>query len=131
MKPTIASRDDGSILLVTIFPVLSPTEATEHFAELAVRIEQRERVAIVVDLSDVSVFSPTMRNLGAQEMQSLYRRVGSRVAGVAHVVRSAPTRGMLTAIHWLAPPPFVSVVLEDGAQALVWCRGRLRDPGRE
>lgn len=65
-------------------------------------------MAVVIDLTDAPMFSATMRKVGSTEMDALYRSVGHKITGVAHVVGSAAMRGALTAIHWVAPPPFES-----------------------
>ena len=124
MKPTIdISR--RPIVVVTFHRTLTADDVVEHFREVTHTVRDLGRVGMVVDLSQAPFFSAAMRRLGSSEMRRAYAAVGSQIVGAAHVVDSATIRGMLTAVYWLAPPPFPSTVVADTESAFEWVRARL------
>lgn len=124
MKPVI-DRTEAPLLRATFHADLTEEEASAHFREIGEIGAELSRVAVVVDLSRARFFSAKMRRHGAEEMRRLYERIGRKVVGVAHVIPSLPVRGALTVIHWLAPPPFPSIVTETHGPAIAWARARL------
>lgn len=123
MKPTI----DGSRAPVFVirWPVeIEPQEVRQHIDEMR-EIVRGQRAAFVLDLTESGVPDAKLRKLVASELQSAFAELGDQVAGVCHVVASPIIRGMMTAVYWLAPPPFETMTTSDLDAAVVWAKKRL------
>jgi hypothetical protein len=94
MKPEI-DRTLSPILLVRFPPEITNEEVTAHFQELGAAVKEIGRVAVVVDLSQASMFSAALRKHGAEQMKAVYAAVGSRIAGVAHIITSSSPRAQM------------------------------------
>lgn len=127
MKPTL-DWSEAPLLLVKFYVTISAAEVRAHFGELERACDELGRIGVVVDLTEAPLYSPLLVRLAADEMKARYERVGSRFVGVAHVVPTALARALLASVHWLAPPPFPSLVTSSHAEARDWVMSHL---GRE
>ncbi len=55
--------------------------------------------------------------------------IGARMLGAAVVVKNPVLRAMVTAINWMAPPPYPQHLFAEQHEARAWVEGKLRDAG--
>jgi hypothetical protein len=106
----------------------SREDVDEHFQEIRALALQANTLAIVVDMTASGTPPAKLRQHAARRLKETYAVVGSRVVAVAHVITSPVVRGILTAVYWLSPPPFPTVVVGTRAAAVDWVRERTRGP---
>jgi hypothetical protein len=58
-------------------------------------------------------------------MKHAYDAAGSQIVAVAHVIASPLVRGLITALHWFATPPFPSRSFGEADEAIAWAREKL------
>ncbi|MCC6875151.1 MAG: hypothetical protein IT378_12660 [Sandaracinaceae bacterium] len=124
MLPTL-NEDRWPIVIVRWPRELSGAEIDAHFAQIGALAQRRERFVVVLDMLESGTPSATQRAHAARELKALYPTLGSYVVGVAHVIASPLTRGLLTAVYWLAPPPFQTAIVATRADAVRWAESRL------
>jgi len=124
MKPHI-DLDQWPVVVVHWPSELSIDDVNAHFEEILDLASKRETVGIVVDMTASGMPPASLRRHAAQRLREVYGVAGRRVAGVAHVITSPLVRGLLTAVYWLSPPPFSTVVVKTRPEAIVWARHRI------
>jgi len=128
MKPTL-DWSEAPLLVATFYPTISTTEVSEHFRELERAAAELGRLALIVDLTEAPLYSPSLVRLAGDEMKTCHERVGDRIVAVGHLVPSALARALLASVQWLAPPPFPSLVTASRDEARGWVMGHLqREP---
>jgi AraC-like DNA-binding protein len=124
MKPTL-DWSEAPLLFATFYPTITTTEVGDHFRELERASFALGRLALVVDLTEAPLYSPSLARLAGEEMKTCHERVGDRIVAVAHLVPSALARALLASVQWLAPPPFPSLVTASRDEARSWVMGHL------
>jgi hypothetical protein len=115
---------------VAVFPAdVTPEGLDSHFDDIARLLDRGEPFAVAIDMRASAMATAKLRAQAARRLREAYRHANrDKLVAVAHVVDSALVRGLLTAVYWLAPPPFVTEVFPDQAAALLWLRTKLARP---
>jgi hypothetical protein len=112
-------------LYVVRFPVaVTDAELDRIFLQFRDVWKRQEVIGVICDVSHSSL-SPVQRKNVAQEMSRERRHYARWVAGWAVIVQSTVARGTLTALTWIATPPFELKVFGDSAVAEAWATERL------
>ena len=122
-KPSI-DESGWPIVLIVLPPNVSAEDFEEHFVDLR-ELGERTSGAIfaVVETSGLHL-SAVIRTRVGNALRDLAERFGSRISGVAYVADSVATRGVVTAIHWIAGPSFPTATFARRADAIQWCQER-------
>ena len=105
-------------------------DVRDHFEEMALLLDARRgKLAIIVDGTEARVVQSTLRARAAEGISAIAARAASRIIGVAYVAPSIVIRGAVTAIHWIARPPFPSTTVATRREALEWAHARIRASG--
>lgn len=83
----------------------------------------RQKIVVLCDVSDSSL-TPRQRKLVGDEMRREHDNYARWVDGWAGVVRSALSRHTLTALTWMAPPPFEMKIFDRFDDASAWASQR-------
>lgn len=122
-KPRI---DESEFPIIIIeFPADVTAEDLEaHFVDLR---ELGERTSgpifAVVETSGLHL-SAVLRSRAGDGVRVLAERYQSRIFGVAYVANSMTTRGIVTAVHWIAGTSFPTATFARRDEAMQWCRER-------
>lgn len=95
-------------------------EIDHHFDGMRALVERREPFVVVVDMKAVEGQTARHRQHGGQRLRELGDLASGVVIAAAHVVRSRLVRGALTAVYWIASPPFPTKVFTDRTDAEAW-----------
>lgn len=84
-----------------------------------------EPVAWIVDVGNLVKATPAQRKLVA-EREARFSEVQKRLyRGSALVAKSTLTRGIVTAVFWMAPPPYPYKVFDNERDAEAWVTKQL------
>lgn len=115
--------------LVTVVVPARPTVADieGHFARLDAELFALGRYAAIVDarLLAGEDFTADLRRLVSQKYEEFKGRFSMFAISEANVLDSPLQRGVLTAIHWFAPPPWETATFSTLEQAERWSLERL------
>ena len=131
----IIDQTDAPLLRVRFGRDVTVAELDAHLGQIdaIVAAAPDQRIALIIDLREASLLGLELRPRLAARMRSGYPHVAGRILGVAHVVDSPLVLGAMTALWWLAPPPFPTLVTRSPDEASTWARTRLdrRPPAGE
>ncbi|MBX3185267.1 MAG: hypothetical protein KIT72_08320 [Polyangiaceae bacterium] len=65
----------------------------------------------------------------AEWMLEHHELIGQRILGAAVVVRNPVLRAMVTAVNWMAPPPYPQHLFAEQHEARAWVEGQLTAAG--
>ncbi len=122
--PTIDERQWPLIFVDWAGPV-SLEEIDAHFDQMTALMGRGQRFAVVMDIQQVLAMPAEQRKRTAARLKELAPKGERTVICNAHIVRSSLAKGMLSAIYWIAPPPFPTKVFTDRAEAEAWARERM------
>lgn len=90
------------------------------------------RRGVLYEAPNIGALSAAQRKALAQVLEQRREKLSRITAGYALVTPSAAVRGMLTAIFWLAPPPYEHKVSATPRDAFSWLAERVPglDPAR-
>ncbi|AKF11703.1 hypothetical protein [Sandaracinus amylolyticus] len=119
------------VLLVEMPAELSLSDVDSHFDELVAIARTRRAHVHLVDGSELgpTALSPTHRKRMGERLQSLTRELEGRRVAEAIVLPNPLLRGVMTAIHWIAPPKWPVQTFATRADALTWCQEQLAANG--
>lgn len=118
--------DSRDPLLVARFGAdWSADEFDRYLAWHAEHLKRRRRFVIVVDATRARTPDALERRKQAASLREHEALLQKHCAGAAFVISSAVIRGTLTAIQWLQPPVYETVVVATFAEAEAWARTRL------
>lgn len=125
-----AIEDSEWPILVVHLPAQSPIE--EHRAHLAkitnAAAARREPFVLLIDTtSQVERPDALHRSVTAEAMTSFTTSYPGLMRGLAVVLRSKHERGVLTALDWLARPPYPLTSFDKMAEAKAWASCQLRE----
>lgn len=113
-------------LYVVRFPIaVTDAQLARIFVQFQEVLRRRQVIGVVCDASHSSL-SPVQRKQVALEMGREGRHYARWVAGWALIVQSTVARGTLTALTWIAAPPFELKVFGEPMGAEAWAAERLR-----
>jgi hypothetical protein len=113
------------ILVVTLPEQASDDEVGAYLTELGGFRARRTDFALIVDASDSRGFSAKQRQMQAEYIEAGIDISRRHLKAFAFVARSAPQRGVLTAIFWLGRPAWPHRVFASVSDARVWCEEKL------
>ena len=104
---------------------LPPAKASDEeidgvLADLVHELGRGRPYVLVFDLTLATIPNAAQRRKLAAHMHEHEARIRSRVRGVGVVVSSAPMRGAITAIFWMAAPPIPHRVFQSRSLAVEW-----------
>lgn len=103
MRPRL-SEERWPIVIVRWPREIDGADIDAHFAEIGVLAQRRERFVVILDMLESGTPSATHRAHAARQLKELYPVLGPYVVGVAHVIASPLTRGLLTAVYRRSRP---------------------------
>ena len=109
MPPTELSNDAFGAHLVAC---QKPFRASQSFCML-------------INMGNHPPLSAAHRKASAEAMKADMASYPGLLAGLAIVVHSKVARGVVTAISWLAKPPYPFAAFEKETDAIVWLRAQL------
>jgi hypothetical protein len=80
---------------------------------------------MLIDMGDHPPLPASQRKIVAEAMKADTARYPGLVIGLGIVVHSAVARGVMTAIHWVARPPYAFAAFDDEVTARRWLLDRL------
>ena len=122
--PSQPSYDDSEwpIFVVTLpRTALSPTAFQTHLDRCGEPYKRGQPFCMLVT-GDHPPLSAVQRKAVADAMKDHDRRHPGLMRGCAIVHRSAIARGVITAVTWLAPPPYPLAAFADMPKAKAWLR---------
>jgi len=122
----IALDDTRFPLLVARFGAdWTATEFDEYLAWHRDNLRRRQRFAIILDATRARSPNALERRKQAEALREGEPLLRQYCAGAAFVIPSSVVRGTLTAILWLQPPAYESVVVPTFGEADAWVKQRL------
>ena len=121
--------DDSEWPLVKVQmpPVALSAEAFQaHLDECSARYTRGDRFCLLIDMGSYPPFDAVMRRAVAERMTEDARRYPGRLLGCAIVSKSERAQGNVTAINWVAKPPYRFAAFESVEQARAWLTQLLR-----
>jgi hypothetical protein len=123
-------ESEWPIFLVKMPPVALSDEAFQaHLDACSYRYRRREPFCMLIDIGDHPPLGPIRRKALADRMTVDAERFPGVMLGCALVVRSAGSRGAVTAINWVAQPNYPFVAFDDMLEARAYVE-RLLETGR-
>ena len=122
----IALDDTRFPLLVARFGAdWTATEFDEYLTWHRDNLRRRKRFAIILDATRARSPNALERRKQAEALREGEPLLRQYCAGAAFVIPSSVVRGTLTAILWLQPPAYESVVVPTFGEADAWVKQRL------
>ncbi len=122
----IALDDTRFPLLVARFGAdWTAAEFDEYLAWHRDNLRRRKRFAIILDATRARSPNALERRKQAEALREGEPLLRQYCAGAAFVIPSSVVRGTLTAILWLQPPAYESVVVPTFGEADAWVKQRL------
>jgi hypothetical protein len=133
-SPSLPSYDDSEwpIFQVKMPPVaLSPADFEAHLNSCSERYRRGQPFCMLIDMGDHPPLGAARRKAVADRMIEDGQRYPGVMLRCALVVRSAPARGAVTAINWVAQPAYPFTAFGDAREAKAWLVERLAAEKRE
>lgn len=96
-----------------------------HLQALRQPFRRGEPFAVLIVMGNHPPLSPTERKAAADAMKADNERYPGRLRAKAIVIRSGVERGIVTAVAWMAKPPYPFAAFEDEVLAKAWLRAQL------
>ncbi len=124
------SFDHWPIVVFTFVGDLTLADAEAVATESDRALDRKQRHACIFDGSLVTARpSALVRKRLADYTQESGPRSKQWAVGTAIIVPNALIRGVMTAIHWVAPPTIPVETVADFPAAIRWCSARLEAAG--
>lgn len=104
---------------------LSEVEFNSHLNLLREPFRRRQPFAVLIVMGDHPPLSPTQRKAAAEAMKSDSKGHPGLLRAKAIVIGSAIERGVVTAVGWMAKPPYPFAAFESESAAKTWLRSHL------
>lgn len=120
-------EDSGWPIFIVRMPPneLSNDEFKAHLVACQKPFRSSQSFCMLFDMGDHPPLSAAHRKASADAMKADMIRFPGLIAGMAIVVHSKVTRGVVTAISWIARPPYPFAAFDKEAEAIVWLRAQL------
>lgn len=127
--PILFDASLSPVFVTTSVGQASEDEWRYHLQDLSRQVLQRSQpYAFVIDATDAGgPPSATQRRLQADWMRANAATIKTFCKGGAFVFASPVVRGIVTAIHWIAPPLYPFATFAKKTEAIAWCRAKLAD----
>lgn len=126
MTPVI-ERDQKPLYVVRWSGDPTAEDVRRHLQQVT-DILSIHRSAFVHDMRELGVPPAALRREAAAALEAHFETFRDMVAGAAHVVSNSLVSGAMTALYWLAPPPFPTLNTTDYDAGLRWAREQLQGP---
>ena len=129
--PVLINRKHHPLVIATAYGVLTDDEYAAHLEECADATLARDTpYAYVYDGVGLDKMAPTTRRLQADwiNKHSVAIKKLNVGCGFAFVGLNRP---LLTAVHWMSPPPYPYKIFGARRDATRWCIEQLRSAGLE
>jgi hypothetical protein len=114
-------ESEWPIFQVKMPPVALSAEAFEaHLDACSERYKRGQPFCMLVEMGDHPPLGAVRRKAVADRMRADGQRYPGVMLGCALVVHSAPSRGGVTAINWVAQPTYSFTAFEDVREARLW-----------
>lgn len=120
---TVPTYDESEwpLFLVKMPPVALSAEAFQaHLEACSERYSRGKPFCMLIDMGDHPPLGAVRRKAVADRMMEDGRRFPRVMLGCALVVHSAPSRGGVTAINWVAQPAYSFTAFEGMGEARMW-----------
>jgi len=104
---------------------LSDADFETHLKFLREPFRRREPFAVLIVLGDHPPLGPTQRKAAAEAMITDSRSHPGLLRAKAIVIGSAIERGVVTAVGWMAKPPYPFAAFESESAARNWLTSQL------
>jgi hypothetical protein len=124
--PIELSTARAPLFITTASGVLSDSEYVAHLEDCTKRILDANQIyAYVYDGTRIEKMTAHQRKLQADWIKAHEATIRRLNKGCGFAFDSIITRGLLTAVHWLTPPPYPYVVVATREAAIEWCLQKL------
>jgi hypothetical protein len=114
-------ESEWPIFRVTMPPVaLSEAAFQAHLDACSERYKHGQPFCMLIDMGEHPPLGAVRRKAVADRMTEDGQRLQGVMLGCALVVRSAPSRGGVTAINWIAQPGYQFIAFGDLREARKW-----------
>jgi hypothetical protein len=104
---------------------LSTEEFAAHLEGLRQPYRRGEPFGVLIVMGDHPPLSPKQRKAAADAMRADWERYPGLLRAKAIVIRSPVERGVVTAVNWLAKPPYPLASFEIESIASTWLMAQL------
>ncbi len=129
MAATVQIKDEAWPKVYVIWP--PETLADEEFERAVLRIsgytQKRQPYVIIHDARNGSRPSPKQRRFAAAQQRKDAAASSKWLRGTAIVLSNPLLAGVVTAINWVAPPPYPQKIFSSLPEAEAWVDARLAD----
>jgi hypothetical protein len=101
---------------------LSAEAFDAHLEACSQRYRRGQAFCMLIDMGEHPPLGAVRRKAVADRMMRDGQRFPRVMLGCALVVHSGTSRGGVTAINWIARPPYSFTAFEDMVQATMWLR---------
>jgi hypothetical protein len=116
-------ESDWPIFRVTMPPIALSQEGFEaHLEACSQRYRRGQPFCMMIDMGQHPPLGALRRKAVADRMTADGQRFPRVMLGCALIVKSGTSRGGVTAINWMAQPPYSFTAFEDAAEGLLWIR---------
>jgi predicted Zn-ribbon and HTH transcriptional regulator len=128
--PIVLDVSRAPLLITTATGVLREAEYRDHLTQCTELIVKVGRpYAYVYDGTGIVQMPSSCRKLQAEWINEHRMVIRSLNRGCGFAFASALTRGLLTAVHWLSPPPYPHAIFAVRGEAIRWCIDQLVGAG--
>lgn len=119
-------ESEWPILIVRMPPVaLSDADFEAHLDACTDRYRRGEPFGILFDMGNHPPLGAVRRKAVGERMAADAKRYPGIMRGCALVVRSGVSQGGVTAINWVARPPYEFTAFRDIGEARAWLKTRV------
>jgi hypothetical protein len=119
----------GAIVWAVPDGTVAPGEEVESvLADLTVELKRGMPYVLLFDLTRAAIPSALQRQKLAAHMQDNAARIRRWVLGIGIIYPNALTRGVVTAIFWIAPPPVPYRFFATRVEAAEWAGSLVEAP---
>jgi len=112
--------------IITATGRLTDAEYRAHLAEVTERLLLPEGfLALAWDGVLITEMPSSCRKLQADWINANRFAIKRKMRGIGFAFGSPFTRGLLTAVHWLSPPPYAHTVVSTRDESIRWCVDKL------
>lgn len=104
---------------------LSPDAFRAHLVECQKPFHRSRAFCMLINMGDHPPLPAIQRKEVTEAMKADCQRHPGLLAGMAIVVHSVLGHGVMTAINWIAKPPYLFAAFDDEAPAMSWLLDQL------
>jgi hypothetical protein len=127
-SPTVLTVDTSGWPMVELVYRGTPSDSalSEHLREIEEKVlARREPFVQIIDQREGTMPDAIQRALIAEHQRRMEDAYRDYCRGEVYIV-SKQTRQAMTAVFWLAPPPYPYAFVETPPEAFAWARERMQ-----